>query len=325
MKEKILQLFKEANGDFVSGERLSKALNCSRTAIWKHIEELREEGYAFEAVRRSGYRLISSPDTPSQVEVQTGLQTKDLGRQIHYFHSIDSTQFKAHELAKEGVPHGTVIIADQQKGGKGRMGRPWHSPAGTGIWMSIILRPELPLYRCPQLTLITAVAVVQAIREATGVRAEIKWPNDILVKQKKICGILTELNAETDHINYLIIGIGMNVNAENFPIELRDIATSLRIQTGENVKRIPLIQRILENLEKLYQLYLEYGFSPIKSLWEAHADTIGKRVVLRQPHGSLEGLAVGINEEGILLVRKDNGEIEKVYSADIENASSPST
>jgi len=325
MKEKILQLFKEANGDFVSGESLSKALNCSRTAIWKHIEELREEGYAFEAVRRSGYRLISSPDTPSQVEVQTGLQTKDLGRQIHYFHSIDSTQFKAHELAKEGVPHGTVIIADQQKGGKGRMGRPWHSPAGTGIWMSIILRPELPLYRCPQLTLITAVAVVQAIREATGVRAEIKWPNDILVKQKKICGILTELNAETDHINYLIIGIGMNVNAENFPIELRDIATSLRIQTGENVKRIPLIQRILENLEKLYQLYLEYGFSPIKSLWEAHADTIGKRVVLRQPHGSLEGLAVGINEEGILLVRKDNGEIEKVYSADIENASSPST
>lgn len=318
MKSKILKIFQEANGEFISGEALSEELNCSRTAIWKHIEELRQAGYEFEAVRRSGYRLVASPDMPFDREVMNGLKTQSIGQTVHFFPVLDSTQITAHSIAKEGAVDGTTVIADQQVGGKGRMGRPWHSPSGSGIWMSIILRPELELHRCPQMTLLTAVAVVQAIRDTTGLEAQIKWPNDILLNGKKICGILTELNAEWGNINYLIIGIGMNVNVPSFPQELQDIATSLYIEAGQEVKRVSLIQRILEHLEILYKLYIQDGFSAIKPLWESYANTIGRRVLIRGANQTMEGLALGIDDEGVLLVQKDDGQIEKVYSADIE-------
>jgi BirA family transcriptional regulator, biotin operon repressor / biotin---[acetyl-CoA-carboxylase] ligase len=318
MKEKILKVFREAKGEFVSGEILSEELHCSRTAVWKHIEELRTLGYEFEAVRRSGYRLKSSPDMPLEVEVKNGLDTDILGQSVYFFPSLESTQIYAHTLAKESAPEGAVVIADQQVGGKGRLGRPWHSPTGTGIWMSILLRPKLELHRCPQLTLLTAVAVVQAIHEQTGLEAGIKWPNDILLNGKKICGILTELNAEWGCINYIIIGIGINVNVACFPEELKDIATSLRIERGVEVKRVPLIQAILRHLEHLYQQYLTDGFRSIKPLWEQHAVSIGRRVIIRQSHKTMEGLALGIDDDGVLLVQNDQGEIEKIYSADID-------
>ena len=318
MKEQILNLFKQANGEFVSGEALSQALACSRTAIWKVIEELRGEGYEFEAVRRSGYRLTGIPDIPYPEEVKDSLQTKFLGQSIQYFSSVESTQVKAHALAKEGAPEGTVVIADHQSGGKGRLGRTWHSPEGTGIWMSILLRPKLELHRCPQLTLLAAVASVEAIRELTDLPVMIKWPNDILLHGKKICGILTELNAEADCINYLIMGIGMNVNTPSFPGELQDIATSLAIEKKQNVTRVPLIRRLLEKLEELYVLYLEDGFGPIKSRWESYALSIGKQVTIRRMHSTMSGLALGIDDQGVLLVQDENGQVEKVYSADIE-------
>jgi BirA family biotin operon repressor/biotin-[acetyl-CoA-carboxylase] ligase len=318
MREQILKIFKESNGTFVSGETLSKALNCSRTTIWKHIEELRNEGYTFEAVRRSGYRLLSAPDTPLPDEIKTDLRTTFLGQEVHYYQTLESTQLVAHSLAKEGAKQGTIVIADQQAGGKGRLGRVWHSPPGTGIWISILLRPQLELHRCPQLTLLAAVAIVQAIREQTGLQAMIKWPNDILINRKKVCGILTELSAESDYINYLIVGIGINVNAPSFPDELRAIATSLRIESNREIKRVPIIQTLLQKFEALYFLYLEEGFSPIKQLWEEYAISIGKRVTIRQVNGSMEGIALGIDHEGVLLVQKDDGSVEKVYSADIE-------
>lgn len=318
MKEQILKIFKEANGEFVSGESLSQALQCSRTAIWKHIEELREEGYEFEAVRRSGYRLISVPDVPYPEEVKSGLTTQFLGQEVHFFSSIDSTQNELHSLAKEGAPEGTVVIADQQLGGKGRLGRVWHSPPGSAISISILLRPKLELHRCPQLTLLAAVAIVEAIREQTGLPVEIKWPNDVLLNGKKICGILTELNAESDCINYLIIGVGINVNTPAFPDELSSIATSLAIEKKESIQRVTLIQNLLQRLEDLYLLYLKEGFAPIKSRWESYAISIGKRVTIRQMSGSMTGLALGIDDTGVLLVQKDDGGIEKVYSADIE-------
>ncbi len=318
MKEQILKIFKESNGEFVSGESLSQALQCSRTAIWKHIEELREDGYEFEAVRRSGYRLISTPDIPFPEEVKSGLTTQFLGQQVHFFPSIDSTQHQLHSLAKEGVPEGTVVIADQQLGGKGRLGRVWHSPQGSGISMSILLRPKLELHRCPQLTLLAAVAIVEAIREQTGLPVMIKWPNDILLNGKKICGILTELNAESDCINNLIIGVGINVNTPSFPDELSSIATSLAIEKKESIQRVALIQNLLKRLEDLYLLYLEEGFAPIKARWESYAISIGRRVIIRQLSSTMTGLALGIDETGVLLVQKDDGGIEKVYSADIE-------
>ncbi|MEW9669797.1 biotin--[acetyl-CoA-carboxylase] ligase [Ammoniphilus sp. 3BR4] len=318
MKDEILKMFKEAEGDFVSGESLSNALSCSRTAIWKHIEELRGEGYEFEAVRRSGYRLLSSPDVPYPEEVRWGLNTKYLGKEVHYFPSVDSTQHKAHSLAKEGAPEGTLVIADHQEGGKGRLGRVWHSPPGSGVSMSILLRPKLELHRCPQLTLLTAVAIVEAIREETELPVQIKWPNDILLNGKKICGILTELNAESDCINYLIIGVGINVNTPSFPEELSGIATSLMLEKKEPIRRVKLIQNLLQKLEELYELYLEEGFAPIKSRWESHAISIGKNLIIRQMSGTMTGFALGIDDQGVLLVQKDDGSVEKVYSADIE-------
>ncbi|WP_047152596.1 biotin--[acetyl-CoA-carboxylase] ligase [Aneurinibacillus tyrosinisolvens] len=320
IREEMLQLLKESGDSFVSGEEISKRLGVSRTAIWKHIEELREEGYIFEAVRRAGYRLISTPDVMIAEEIKVGLKTRSFGQEVHYYATIDSTQNKCQELAKAGAPEGTLVVADQQLGGKGRLGRVWHSPAGKNIYMSLLLRPVLELQKCPQLTLLTAVAIVETVRDVCGIQADIKWPNDILLDGKKICGILTELNAESDRINWLIIGMGINVNAEldDFAADVQKIATSLRIVNGAPLRRVSLIQGILRRLEHLYEQYVREGFEPIKELWEAHAITIGKRVTIRTLQGSLAGFAEGIDDAGVLLVRQDDGTVTKVYSADVE-------
>ncbi|MBN6188636.1 biotin--[acetyl-CoA-carboxylase] ligase [Aneurinibacillus sp. BA2021] len=320
IRESLLQMFKQAQGEFLSGEEISQRLGVSRTAIWKHIEELREEGYVFEAVRRSGYRLLSTPDVMIAEEIKAGLTTKTLGQNVHYYASIDSTQTKCQELAKAGAPEGTLVVADQQVGGKGRLGRVWYSPPNTNISMSLLLRPQLELQKCPQLTLLTAVAIVETLREFCEIDAQIKWPNDILVDGKKVCGILTELNAESDRIHSLVIGMGINVNtaAEQFPDDVRDVATSLRVVKGEAMHRVPIIQQILMRLEALYERYLAEGFAPIKERWERFALTTGKHVTIRTLQGSLTGYAEGIDETGVLLVRKEDGSITKVYSADIE-------
>lgn len=320
IRESLLQMFKQAEGDFLSGEEISRRLGVSRTAIWKHIEELREEGYVFEAVRRSGYRLTSTPDIMLAEEIKAGLTTHMLGQHVHYYATIDSTQNKCQELAKAGAPEGTLVVADEQVGGKGRLGRVWHSPPGEGISMSLLLRPALELQKCPQLTLLTAVAIVETFREFCGIGAQIKWPNDILIDGKKVCGILTELNAESDRIHFLIIGMGLNVNTlpEQFPEEVRKVATSLRIAKGETLRRVPIIQQILFRLEELYELYLEEGFAPVKKRWERCAITIGKKVTIRTLQGALSGYAEGIDDTGVLLVRQEDGVLTKVYSADVE-------
>ncbi|MCF6093351.1 biotin--[acetyl-CoA-carboxylase] ligase [Microaerobacter geothermalis] len=321
MREEILRLFKEADGEFLSGEKLSQLLNCSRTAVWKHIEELRKEGYQFEAVKKSGYRLVKSPDTLLAEEIKANLNTSMIGKKVAYFHQVDSTQFKAQHLAKEGAPSGTVVIADEQLGGKGRLGRAWQSPPGSGIWMSLILRPPISLFQAPQFTLLTSVAVIKGIRKIYPILDPvIKWPNDILVNRKKVCGILTELNAEADKINYLIIGIGINVNQKesDFISEIKDKATSLYITSGQRISRSKLVQAILENFEQLYHLYLEIGFSPIKTLWETNAISIGEYIEARTINGSLFGKALGIDDEGYLLLQDREEKIHRIYSADIE-------
>ncbi|AMA73542.1 biotin--[acetyl-CoA-carboxylase] ligase [Aneurinibacillus thermoaerophilus] len=320
IRENLLQMFKQAGGEFISGEEISRRLGVSRTAIWKHIEEFREEGYVFEAVRRSGYRLVFAPDVMIAEEIKVGLSTRVLGQKIYYYPSIDSTQNKCQELAKEGAPEGTLVVADQQTEGKGRLGRVWHSPPGANISMSLLLRPALELQKCPQLTLLTAVAVVETLHEFCGISAQIKWPNDILINGKKVCGILTELNAESDRIHSLIVGIGLNVNTlpEHFPEDVHGIATSLRIEKGEPLRRVPLLQQILTRLEELYDLYLAKGFAPVKKRWETYAVTIGKKVTIRTLQGSLSGYAEGIDESGVLLVRREDGSVTKVYSADVE-------
>lgn len=320
LRKKLLDAFTEHSDEYLSGQYLAYLIGCSRTAIWKHIEDLRREGFELEAIRRKGYRIIKAPDHVTANEIRLGLKTTILGQQIHYKETVDSTQKIAHRLGLENVPEGTVVIADEQVGGRGRLDRVWHSPKNTGVWMSIILRPNIPVPKTPQLTLLTAVAVVQAIEDCTGLEAHIKWPNDILLNGKKVTGILTELQAEADRVHSVIIGIGMNVNQTkmDFPEELQSIATSLSIEKEEFLNRAEVIRAVFNRLENLYKLYLEKGFQPIKLLWESYAVSIGKIVTARTFSGSVTGRALGITDDGVLNIEDMNGVIHPIYSADIE-------
>ncbi|WP_082341146.1 biotin--[acetyl-CoA-carboxylase] ligase [Sporosarcina globispora] len=320
IRKKMIDAFTNSNEEYLSGQYLADLIGCSRTAVWKHIEELRKEGFELEAVRRKGYRITKTPEKVTPDEIRLGLQTETLGRQIHHEESVDSTQKIAHRLAYEGAQEGTVVIAEEQLSGRGRMDRRWHSPKSTGVWMSVILRPNIPPPKAPQLTLITAVAVVQAIEELIDLTPQIKWPNDILMNGKKVTGILTELQADADRIISIIIGIGINVNQDlhDYPDELKTIATSLSIEKGEKLSRSELIRILLGKLENLYKLYLDKGFYPIKLLWESYAVSIGKNLTARTITGSIYGKALGITEDGVLMIEDSSGKVHHVYSADIE-------
>jgi BirA family transcriptional regulator, biotin operon repressor / biotin---[acetyl-CoA-carboxylase] ligase len=322
IRKKLLDAFSNNKDQYLSGQTLAETIGCSRTAIWKHIEELRKDGFELEAIRNKGYRIMKTPERVTADEIRLGLKTRALGQTIHYEDKVDSTQRVAHRLSYEYVPEGTVVLAEEQESGRGRMDRKWYSPKYTGIWMSIILRPKLPLAKAPQLTLIAAVAVVQAIEQLTELSPQIKWPNDILINGKKMTGILTELQAEADQIHSVIIGMGINVNQkkEDFPEELQEIATSIYIEQGEMLSRSALIQSVLTNLEKLYFLYLEKGFYPIKLLWEGYAISIGKKIKARTLSNVIEGIAVGITDDGVLKIEDQTGRVHLVYSADIELA-----
>jgi BirA family biotin operon repressor/biotin-[acetyl-CoA-carboxylase] ligase len=320
IRKELLDAFTHAGEAFLSGQHLAELIGCSRTAVWKHIEELRKEGFELEAVRNKGYRILKTPEKITADEIRLGLTTSYIGRNIHYEESVESTQRIAHRFASEDVPEGTVIIAEEQLSGRGRMDRKWHSPKYTGIWMSLIIRPNIPLSKAPQLTLLTAVAIVQAIEETTDLLPEIKWPNDILINGKKVTGILTELQAEADRIHSIIIGIGLNVNQtmEDFPLELRETASSLLIELGKTVSRAQLIRSIFKNFENLYTLYLNQGFLPIKLLWEGYTSSIGKNIRARTLTTTIEGKALGITDDGVLKLEDQTGYIHHIYSADIE-------
>ncbi|MFC7370539.1 biotin--[acetyl-CoA-carboxylase] ligase [Fictibacillus iocasae] len=320
MKETLLHMLKANENEYVSGQDISNVLNCSRTAIWKHVSDLRAAGYEIEAVQKKGYRLLRSPDAVTSEEIMLRLETERLGRKIHYYPSLKSTQEMAHHEAAKADEEGMLVVADEQTGGRGRLGRSWHSPSGTGIWMSLILKPRIPLQKAPQLTLLTAVAVVRAIEKKTGLAADIKWPNDILLNGKKIVGILTELQAEADQIHSVIIGMGMNINQklEHFQEDIRSIATSLHIESGKEFVRADLIAAVMLEIEELYDIYLKDGFGLIKLLWESRALSLGRRITARSLNGTVKGLAKGITDDGVLLLEDDEGRVHSIYSADIE-------
>lgn len=325
IKQVILKAFHDHPGRFISGEELSQTCGCSRTAVWKHIEELRQDGYEVEAVRKSGYRLLTAPDRLSAAEITASLDTKRIGQRVIAHDEVTSTQTVAHEAAARGAEEGTLVLAEVQTGGKGRLGRRWHSPKGTGVWMSLIIRPAIPLPKTPQMTLLTAVTVARTIREETGLPVKIKWPNDIFIGDKKVCGILTELNAESDRVNYLVIGIGVNVNsvAGDFPPELVEVVTSLRIETGESVKRTRFIQQFCRFFEEEYDYYMQHGFERVKAEWERNSYTIGRWVNVQTISQQLEGRAVALDDEGVLLVEDKSGVVHKVYSADVNYRANP--
>ncbi|ALS78402.1 biotin--acetyl-CoA-carboxylase ligase [Planococcus kocurii] len=317
---KIAKRLIESNGEAVSGQHLADELGVSRTAIWKHIKELEEKGYGIESVKKKGYRIVMLPDTLEPLGIQTGLKTKSIGREIEYVESCASTQIIAHQLAQEGAPDGTVVLTETQTAGRGRLARKWDSAANKGAWMSIILRPDVAPQKAPQFTLVTAVAVVRAIEEVTGLQPQIKWPNDILLNGKKCTGILTELQSDADGIQALIIGIGLNINQEkdDFDAEVQDIATSLKMESGEAVNRQKLVQSLLFYMELYTHMYIEEGFAMLKILWESYSTTIGQPVRARMTNQTLEGIAEGITDDGVLQLRTADGKLHGIYSADIE-------
>lgn len=319
-KSELLKRLFDAAGEPVSGQDIADEFGVSRTAIWKYVKELEQEGYEIGTVRKKGYYLISSPDRVNEANVKKHLETDDYGKHIQYFESVDSTQKIAHELAQQGAANGTVVISEEQLAGKGRMARPWSSKAYKGIWMSVITRPHLTLQQAPQMTLVAAVAITKAIEEVTGLVAQIKWPNDLLINQKKITGILTELQADPDLIKSIILGIGINVNQDmdEFPKELSSIATSLKVELGKSVNRAKLIATTLKYLEEYTKMYEANGFKPIKLLWESYSNTIGKRIRAVMVNETVEGLAIGITDSGMLELKLDDGTIYGVYSGDIE-------
>jgi BirA family transcriptional regulator, biotin operon repressor / biotin---[acetyl-CoA-carboxylase] ligase len=319
MSDQLLAWFNEHPGEFISGEEISRRLDISRTAVWKQINRLRSKGYEFEAVPKLGYRLVQMPTQLDELSLLAKLKTSKLGQQLRIIARTESTQNEAAVWALEGAADGAVIIAEEQTGGRGRQGKSFHSPAGKGIWMSLILRPQIPLQFTPQLTLLSAVALCRAMRRMTEVDLGIKWPNDILYEDKKVCGILTESSAEDERLVHIIAGVGISVNLEehDYPEELRSKVTSLKIASGKEIDRASLLAECLFELEQLYKLYVEQGFAPIRTLWEAQSVTIGRSLSVTTPNGIVSGVAQGLDDSGALIVLGEDGCYRKIFSGDV--------
>jgi BirA family biotin operon repressor/biotin-[acetyl-CoA-carboxylase] ligase len=315
----LLSLLEAESGEYVSGEEISRKLNVSRTAVWKQIHKLEAEGYVIDAVPRLGYRLKGRPSRLSLPELLPMLDTRVFGRNLKLMEEVTSTQDELRKLAEEGAPEGTLVIAELQTKGRGRMGRSWLSPAGKGVWMSLLLRPQVPLQHTPQLTLLAAVALSRAISKVVPLDIGIKWPNDLLVQGRKISGILLESAAEDERLRYVAVGMGIsaNLDEEDYPEELREKAVSLKMASGQPVNRAELIAVVLDEFERLYVLYQERGFAPIRSLWEAHTVTLNKPAILNTPQGRVEGVPEGLDDSGGLLVRIADGSVRTVYSAEL--------
>jgi len=314
MKEKILEYLRKKH-DYLSGDEISRHLGISRQGLWKHIQDLKDTGYDIVAVPHLGYRLESCPDRLFSFEVARGLNTKFIARRIHYFDYLDSTMNLAMQLGIEGASHGTLILAESQTQGRGRLGRSWFSPKYKGIYFSLILRPKILPAASPILTLLSAVSICEAVKEIAHLETQIKWPNDVMLHHKKLAGILTEMNAEVDKVNFVVIGIGLNVNNDKKSLIAQ--GTSLKEQKGQQINRVLLLQELLRRIEKNYQLLEAKGNQTIIEKWRNFSLTLGKHVKVYCQHQHLEGQAVDIDKDGGLLVRKDSGIIQKVMSGDV--------
>lgn len=317
-REAILELFHSRGHEFVSGAELSAVLGVSRTAVWKQIGALRALGYAIEAVPSRGYRLVATPDTLIAAELQAGLETRLIGREIVFLASTDSTNLRAAELAEQGGADGTVVIAEEQTQGKGRLGRRWASPPGVNLYLSVLLRPPILPWDAPQLTFLSAVAVARAIAGEEGLQPQVKWPNDVLLGGRKVAGLLNEMRAETEGIHHVILGIGVNLNmtAAQFPAELRYPATSLRLETGHPVSRRNFARRLLRHLDDLYAEYLRDGFAPLRRAWEDYFALVGREVEVDCQQRLLRGIVTGIAEDGALLLEVA-GRSERILAGDV--------
>lgn len=317
MKSEILRLLKESDG-YISGQQLCDRFQVSRTAVWKVMEQLKKEGYQIEAVRNKGYRLVSSPDVMSRAEIESLMETRWAGKKVVYYDETDSTNNRAREAGEKGEAHGTLFVADRQTAGKGRRGRAWESPSGSSIYMTLLLHPDILPVKAPQLTLLMALAAAEGIQKTTGLQTGIKWPNDMIIHGRKVCGILTEMSAEIDYINYVVIGVGINVNQETFPEELKERAVSLKQELGRDVKRAELIAAVMESFEKYYETFLQTeDLSGAQESYNSLLVNAGEKVKVLEPGNEYEALALGINKTGELVVRLPDGQEKEIYAGEV--------
>jgi BirA family biotin operon repressor/biotin-[acetyl-CoA-carboxylase] ligase len=317
-EELVLSFLAEAGDEFVSGEAISGKLGLSRAAVWKHVESLRGHGYRIDAVPARGYRLAEVPDRLTPLELRPLLNTHDVGRELHCYQELGSTNDRAKELAAEGAEHGECVIAETQTAGRGRRGRTWISPPHKNLYFSVVVRPELPPARAPELTLVASLAVCDTLRQA-GVDAGIKWPNDLLASGKKIAGILTELATDPDRVQWVVVGVGVNVNsrAEDFPPELRGEATSVAIERGGPAPRALFAAACLTSLEEWLDRHAEHGFEEVRRAWKERSFTLGRRVLVRTDDREVEGKAEDLDPQGALLVRGDDGVLHRFVAGDV--------
>jgi BirA family biotin operon repressor/biotin-[acetyl-CoA-carboxylase] ligase len=320
MDEKILQLLRERSPGFLSGEEISHRLKVTRTAVWKRMKHLRTLGYEIKASTRTGYRLIRSPDLLTPSEVRPLLRTKWMGRTIHHFHIIDSTNSKAYELALNGAEEGEVVIAESQKKGRGRLGRQWFSPFFSNLYLSIILRPKIPPYQASLITLMAAVAAAEAIYKFSRLEPLIKWPNDILLRGRKVAGLLNEIHSEMDRIHFVILGVGVNLNMDRkmFSKEIREVATSLKIEMGQTISRKAFLQSLLQELEEWYEIFLKEGATPVLKAWRERAQIKGRPVKVTSFGETLVGVAIDVDSDGVLILETEQGERKRVVAGDVE-------
>lgn len=314
----ILRALTAAGSSPVSGEALSEQLSISRAAISKAVVRLRDAGYAIESGTHRGHRLVARPDALNVFEVTDGLAARALGREVHSYPNLASTQSVARELAESGAPHGAIVIAEEQSGGRGRLGRAYSCPPG-GIWCTTIVRGPFPPSRASLIGLAAGVAVAEAITQTTGLVAELKWPNDVRVAGRKVCGILTEMAAEEHAVHYLLVGIGINANMplDALPADLHDLATTLREATGRPVPRAPLLQSILVRLEGFVEALAAGDVAAIIDAWRVAPNMLGRWVRVHRWDDTVEGIATGLAPDGALLVQTSDGTTEHIFAGDV--------
>ncbi|MBV4420210.1 biotin--[acetyl-CoA-carboxylase] ligase [Clostridium tyrobutyricum] len=319
MKDAILNLLKKSTEDFISGQMISEKLGVSRTAVWKYINILRKEGYTIDSYSKKGYKLISSPDILTYEEVKNTIHTKYIGKKFFYYDSIDSTNTEGKKLAEKGEPHGTVIVSEEQTLGHGRLGRNWSSPKYKGIWASIILRPNADPINVPKTTQIAAAAMIRTLK-SLKIDALVKWPNDIIINHKKICGILTEMSAEINRVNYVVVGMGINANLDktDFNKDILNKATSLKIETNTSIDRKIFLGTLINEFEKLYDEFQE-NFAVTKSIeiCKKYSAVIGNDIKILHSGKEFYAKAIDIEENGELVVQYKDGSIEKLISGEI--------
>ena len=317
MRELILETLRKER--HISGEEMGKRLKTSRTAVWKHVNELRKMGYEIQSSPKIGYTFKKGTNLLLSEEIEHGLNAQIMGKHVVHYDTVSSTQDIAAEMARRGAIEGTLVIAETQEKGRGRKGRSWVSFPQGGIYLSLILRPNLMPFQVVQIPLIAGVALTKAIRETVPLQPVIKWPNDIIIGKKKVGGILTEMSSEIDGVNYVILGIGLNVNmsVSVFNEDISDIATSLIDRCGEFTSRVKLVQSFLCEFELIYTKFLAHGFGPARDEWKELNTTLGSLLKITDGITDIEGEAIDIDNDGFLLVRKENGDISRIISGDV--------